>query len=264
MSTLTGEIQFVIAITLLILTFTSFVIIFVFIHQRHYHQYLRNIEDVKNKNQQELLKVQLEMQEQTFRSISQEIHDNIGQILSLVRLHISSIQTEENSASARKVTSSKELLDQAIQDLRDLSKRLNTEFVQQQSLAESLRFQLNLIQRTELYETTFAVHGDERPLDAEKKLIVFRIAQEALNNIIKHAGAKLISVLLMYLPNEIILSIKDDGQGFDMAALHNPEEPRKGIGTNNMHYRANLIGAAFSLQSKPGEGTLAQLKLPTE
>ena len=263
MPTLTGEIQFVIAFTILSLTFTFFIIIFVFVHQRHYHKYLRDIEEVKNKNQQEILKVQLEMQEQTFRTISQEIHDNIGQILSLTRLNISTIEAEPGSASERKIIASKELLDQAIEDLRDSSKRLNTGFVQQQGLTESLQFQLNLIQRTELYETTFEVHGEERPLDAEKKLIIFRIAQEALNNIIKHAGAKNISVVLMYLPREIILSIKDDGQGFDAASVFNPEEPQKGIGTNNMYYRASLIGATFSLQSKPGEGTLAQLKLPT-
>jgi len=204
------------------------------------------------------------MQEQTFRTISQEIHDNIGQILSLIRLNISTIKAEEDSPSERKIITSKELLDKAIEDLRDLSKRLNTEHVSQQSLAESLRFQLNLIQRTELYETNLEVHGQERPLEPEKKLIVFRIAQEALNNIMKHADAKNISVLLMYIPGKIILSIKDDGQGFDTAAVYKPDEPAKGIGTNNMYYRANLIGAEFSLQSKPGEGCLARLILPTD
>lgn len=198
------------------------------------------------------------MQEQTFQTISQEIHDNIGQILSLIRLNISTIETEENSPSERKVITSKELLDQAIEDLRDLSKRLNTEYVSRQGLAELLRFQLNLIQKTGLYETILEVHGEERPLDAEKKLIIFRIAQEALNNILKHAQAKDISVLLMYLPVKIILSIKDDGKGFS------PELAQKSLGLQNMAHRAGLIGASFTLQSKPGEGTLAQLIVATE
>jgi len=240
------------------------VIIAILKYQNRNRKHLLEVRDLKNIYQQEILKAQLEMQEQTFRTISQEIHDNIGQILSLIRLNISTIKAEENSPSERKIITSKELLDKAIEDLRDLSKRLNTEYVSQQSLADSLRFQLNLIQRTELYETTLEVHGPERPLEPEKKLIVFRIAQEALNNIIKHAGAKNISVLLMYLPGKIILSIKDDGRGFDVNAVYQPDEPVKGIGANNMYYRANLIGAEFSLQSKPGEGCLAQLILPTE
>ena len=80
----------------------------------------------------EILKAQLEMQEQTFRTISQEIHDNIGQILSLTRLNISTINTEDRIAAERKITNSKELLDKAIDDLRDLSIRLNTEYISQQ------------------------------------------------------------------------------------------------------------------------------------
>ncbi|MDB5262279.1 MAG: sensor histidine kinase [Adhaeribacter sp.] len=233
------------------------VVIAILKYQNRTRKHLLEVNDLKNTYHQEILKAQLEMQEQTFRTISQEIHDNIGQILSLIRLNISSIKTEEDSHSARKIITSKELLDQAIDDLRDLSKRLNTEYVSRQGLAESLRFQLNLIQKTGLFITTQEVHGEERALDPEKKLIIFRIAQEALNNIMKHADAKNISVLLMYLPDKIILSIKDDGKGFE------PEQADKSLGLQNMRHRANLIGAKFTLQSKPGEGCLARLILPT-
>jgi two-component system, NarL family, sensor kinase len=249
--------------TFLMIALIISVIVSIVKYQNRTRKHFLEVHNLKNIYQNEILKAQLEMQEQTVRTISQEIHDNIGQILSLIRLNISTIKAEENSPSERKIITSKELLDKAIEDLRDLSKRLNTEYVSQQSLADSLRFQLTLIQRTELYETTLEVHGPERPLEPEKKLIVFRIAQEALNNILKHAEAKNISVLVMYLPGKIILSIKDDGHGFEAAAGQKPDEPVKGIGTTNMHYRANLIGAEFSLQSKPGEGCLAQLILPT-
>jgi signal transduction histidine kinase len=202
------------------------------------------------------------MQEQTFLSISQEIHDNIGQILSLTRLHISTISPDDYVATERKVGASKELIDKAIGDLRDLSKRLNAGFVRQQSLSESLKFQLNLIQKTELYTTSFELHGEERAMDPEKKLIVFRIAQEALNNVIKHAQAKTISVVLMYLADKTILSIKDDGRGFDASRPPGETAPPAGIGTHNMSYRATLIGGQFVISSEPGAGTLAQLVLP--
>jgi len=254
-----SQIYFLIIVgTVLLLSLVFFIILSVIFYQKAQHKHLQTMNNLKNAYQQEILKAQLEMQEQTFQTISQEIHDNIGQILSLIRLNISTIKTEEDSPSERKVITSKELLDQAIEDLRDLPNMLNTEYVGRQGLAELLRFQLNLIQKTGLYNTTLEIHGEERPLDPEKKLIIFRIAQEALNNIMKHAQAKDVSMLLMYMPEKIILSIKDNGRGFS------PEQTEKGLGLQNMAHRANLIGATFTLQSKPGEGALAQVILATE
>jgi two-component system, NarL family, sensor kinase len=210
--------------------------------------------NLKNIYEQEILKARLEMQEQTFLNISQEIHDNIGQILSLVRLNICTIKPDDFASTAYKLVNSKELLDKAIEDLRNVSKRLNANYISQQSLSESLMFQLSLIQRAGLYETSIEVHGEERTIHAEKKLIIFRIVQEALNNIIKHAGAKTISVTVSNLPDKTILSIKDDGKGFLEEALM--------IETDDLSYRANLIGAIFNIQAKPGEGTVVQLILP--
>lgn len=161
-----------------------------------------------------MLKAHLEVQEQTFLTISQEIHDNIGQILSLTRLNISTIVPQDHQAAQRKIAASKELLDQAIEDLRNLSKRLNAEFVRQQPLSESLAFQLNLIQKTGVHHTHFERDGEEVALEPEKQLLLLRIAQEALNNVIRHAEANNIWVALHYLPGIIRVSIKDDGKGY--------------------------------------------------
>ncbi|QHT66113.1 hypothetical protein GXP67_05230 [Rhodocytophaga rosea] len=259
MQTIAGEIQFVIAITFFLILITSFVIVFMFIHQNNSRKYLKYIEEVKNTYEQEILKARLEMQEQTFLGLSQEIHDNIGQILSLIRLNISTIKPEDPLTTSRKISASKELLDKAIEDLRDLSKRLNTEYVIKQTLSESLQFQVGLIQKIGLYDTSLDIQGNEFSLDGEKKLIVFRIAQEALNNIIKHAKATKIKITLSFFPGQIQLNIQDNGRGFETFGL---EKAGNGLGTHNMYYRAKLIGASFSLQSKSGEGTLAHLILP--
>ncbi|PSR56827.1 hypothetical protein AHMF7605_26680 [Adhaeribacter arboris] len=249
--------------TIIFLLTAGFIISLFYSYKQRLVAYLREKEELKIIFQNEKLKAQLEMQEQTFLSISQEIHDNIGQILSLTRLNISTIKPDDYAATEHKIITSKELLDQAIEDLRDLSKRLNTQFVTQQSLSASLQFQLNLIQKAGYHTTTLEVHGEEEvTLDPEKKLIIFRIAQETFNNILKHAEAKHISVVLVYLPDKTILSIKDDGHGFEVADKVDAQVPVKGIGTYNMYYRARLIGAEFSLQSQPGEGTLAHLVLP--
>lgn len=248
----------VIASAFLMISLALVVVIAIVKYQNRLRKHIKEVGDLKNLYQQEILKAQLEVQEQTFLSISQEIHDNIGQILSLIRLNISTIKPEGNHSTEQKIISSKELLDKAIEDLRGLSKRLNTNFLSQQSLSELLNFQLNLIQKTGLYTTTLVVHGEDKMIEPEKKLIIFRIVQEALNNIIKHAGAKCISVEVSSLPDKTIITIKDDGKGFEPSIV-----TTKGIGTQNMQYRAKLINAQFGIQSQPDEGTLIQLILPT-
>jgi signal transduction histidine kinase len=86
--------------------------------------------------------------------------------------------------------------------------------------------------------------------------------QESLNNIIKHAGAQHISVILHYLAGSMNLSIQDDGEGFDKVALQDNTTRDKGTGLRNMQNRAQLIGATFNISSQPGKGTLIQVSLP--
>lgn len=254
--------------TIIFLLMASFVTFFFYLYQKRLNAHLKEKEEFKN----EILRAQLEMQEQTFLTISQEIHDNIGQILSLIKLHVSTIPPDDYPVAKRKIAASKELLDQVIEDLRNLSKRLNSKYVSQLSLAESLKFQLSLIQKIGIYTTSFEAHGDEKPVAAEIKLIIFRIAQEALNNVLKHAAAKAIAVMLTYLPDSLTLTIKDDGRGFipqsdaEEDKLPLPagakREAANGIGIYNMHYRAGLIGARFQIDSQPGAGTQVQLIIP--
>lgn len=260
MQAIAGEIQIVIAITLLVLLITSFVIIFMFIHQRQYHHYLKDKEKLKNTYQQELLKAQLEMKEQTLHNVSQEIHDNIGQILSLVKLNLNTVVVAHTKEAAEKITMTKDLVGKAIQDLRNLSKTLNTAHIHTQKLSESLQFELKLIEKTGMYQTDFQVNGTEERIDGQKQLIVFRIAQEVLQNIIKHAKAHHIRINLEYLPKLLKLHIKDDGIGFDISRNIPMEE--RGTGITNMFHRAKLIGADLSINSRQNEGTIMILSLP--
>lgn len=262
MQALAGEVQILIAVILFMLLVTSFVIVFVLIHQHQYHKFLQEKEEMKNTYQQEILIAQLEMKEQTLHTISEEIHDNIGQVLSLVKLNLNTMPLPDNSPTVQKIADMKDLVGKAIQDLRNLSKRLNTEHVSNQRLSESLKFELGLIHRTGVYDTQLRVNGTENSLDPHKQLIVFRIVQEALNNIIKHAKGQHIFIDLTYTPGRLEMRIEDDGMGFDLAALQVPGTSEKGTGIGNMQHRAKLIGGHFTLNSQPGKGTLYELSLP--
>jgi two-component system NarL family sensor kinase len=264
MQTLADDIVIVIGSTLLMLLVSSFVVVFIFIHRSQYTKHLKEKEEIKNAFEQEILKAQLEMQEQTLHTISQEIHDNIGQVLSLAKLNLNTILLADDNPAAPKINTTKELVGKAIQDLRNLSKSLNTDHISQKKLSAALQLELDMIQKTGVFKTSLHVEGTEEPIDPQKQLIIFRMVQEALQNIIKHARASYIAVVLKYLPDNLVLSIQDDGIGFDLAALQNSELKEKGAGIGNMYHRARLIGADISIQSHLGKGTLTQLSLQTK
>ena len=213
--------------------------------------------------QQTLLQTQLEIQEQTLKNISQEIHDNIGQALSLAKLNLNTMPPTNDEALQQKILNSKELVSKAITDLRDLSRSLDTDYVQEMGLQRAIEYELEMIRKTGIIETNLFVEGSMFRLQKQNELILFRIVQETLNNILKHANAKSINVNINY-SNAFTLIIKDDGKGLNLDPLSEEKNNNFGLGIRNMHSRAKLIGADFSLTSQPGQGTEVKIVLPNE
>jgi two-component system, NarL family, sensor kinase len=232
-------------------------------YQGRSRKYMNEVSDLRIKYQEEILKAQIEKEEQTLTRISQEIHDNIGQILSLVKLNLNTLDIEDCSSPVKdKILTSRDLVGKAIVDLRHLSKSLNSIHLSQGYLSESLRGELDIINKTGLYITRIELSGEEKPLDPQKQLIVFRIAQEAINNIIKHAKASHISIYLDYCDQLLYMIIEDDGAGFNSDFYGTPASKQSGTGLGNMENRATLIGGSFKIKSKKGEGTSVHLSIP--
>ncbi len=209
---------------------------------------------------QELLQSQLEIQEQTLKNISQEIHDNIGQVLSLAKLNLNTMSVDNVELLQQKITNSKKLVSKAIVDLRDLSRSLNTDYVADMGLQRAIEYELELISKSATIKTNLVVEGQVSRMDKQKELILFRIVQEALNNIIKHAKAQHILVTTSYNTGELVIVIKDDGKGIANEIPDNGNIT-SGIGLRNMHNRAKLIGADFKIDSNPGNGTAVKLSI---
>jgi signal transduction histidine kinase len=106
----------------------------------------------------------------------------------------------------------------------------------------------------------FSQTGNELPFDEQKAIFIFRIFQEVLNNILKHAQATNVIVNLNYLNDKFILQISDNGIGFDVA--EKKKSPKSGVGLKSIFNRAQLIGAVISIKSEPNGGTLVLLELP--
>jgi signal transduction histidine kinase len=213
---------------------------------------------------QTLLQTQLEIQEQTLKNISQEIHDNIGQALSLAKLNLNTMPASDNEVLQQKILNSKELVSKAITDLRDLSRSLDTDYVQEMGLQRAIEYELEMIKKTGTIDTSLIVEGTLFRLDKQKELILFRIVQETFNNILKHAGAKTLAVTISYAPAFFTLVIKDDGKGMDLQPLSEEKNNNSGLGIRNMHSRAKLIGADFNMTSSLNQGTEVKINLPIQ
>ncbi|MBP6024700.1 sensor histidine kinase [Ferruginibacter sp.] len=219
----------------------------------------------KNKNekmkmqtqfQQELLQTQIEIQEQTLKTISEEIHDNVGQILSLAKLNLNTL---DNTAD-QKIQDTKNLVSKAINDLRNLSRSIHGDRIAQLGLQQSIEDELNILQNSGQFTTALKIVGNHYKLDPQKEMVLFRIVQEALNNAVKYSKAKNITVQLNYQPQIFSLTISDDGIGFNVAAL---PASKTGIGLTSMQNRAALIGGAFTITSAAGNGTIINIELKT-
>ena len=210
-------------------------------------------------HQQELLTIRLEIQEQTYRTISQELHDNIGQVLSLVLLNINTVDVQNTGAAREKLADSKNLLKKAIQDIRDISKTLNTDFINEIGLTNAVDQQLELLKRTGIYSTQLVVEGDLYGSEPERELLIFRVVQELLNNIVRHAGANQIIVSMRYELEKLVIKVCDNGKGFDVQTQELSHD--RGLGLRNIPNRLKLIGGAIFLESELEKGTTATIEI---
>ena len=239
-----------IAGTIVAVCLASFLILMFLVFQKRRAQHAVEVEQLKHQYDQELLRSQLEIQEQTLRTISHEIHDNVGQVLSLAKLQLHSLQ-QQGQHNLQPTT---DLLFKAIADLRDLSKSLHPDRIAEIGLAESVRYDLLLLQKTNAIETQFDLSGTLLRLPPEKEILLFRMFQEMMNNVMKHAQAKLVTVKLQYGPTALLMSVSDNGCGFS-------HEVPSGIGFTSLRTRAKLLNAQLNIDSD-ANGTRVALSVP--
>ena len=258
----TDIIIIIISATIALLILLTFIIVFMFIYKNRQARNDLELKGVEEKYNQEILKTQLEIREQTLKNISEEIHDNMGQVLSLVVLNLSSVEFEDPAAAASKVERSTHLVKKVITDLRNLSRSLDSENIVKVGLTTVIRYELEMLDKTGLYHTSFKQSGQEQRLAPSREIIVYRIVQESLNNVIRHARATEVEVGVLFSETQLTIVITDNGSGFDTASLGPGAVSGNGAGLKNMKNRALLIGANLSINSVPSYGTRITMTIP--
>ena len=205
--------------------------------------------------EQTLLKSQLEIQEHTFNHISREIHDNIGQVLSLVRINLNTLKAP---GDMEKMELMDELMGKAITDLRSLSHSLDADHIRNKGWVVAVTKLLNDLQKTGKYKTHIQQDEDLPALGNDKPIILFRMIQEAINNIIRHAAADTIYLDAKKENDKLIVRVRDNGKGFDVS------KNSGGVGLQNLKNRSKMIGADLSIKSEKGKGTIVTVSIKTE
>jgi two-component system, NarL family, sensor kinase len=235
----------------LMLFMVSFIIIMVIYHRQRQIQNQQKVESMKSAYENTILNVEKEIREDILGHVGRELHDNVGQLLSLAKLNLS-------SSKAEKVHEGKVLINEIIREVRSLSKSLNLDWVESITLEEFIKKELSKVENAEFCEVTYQSNGQPLQLNKEKKLVLIRIIQECLNNAIKHAQPSLIDIRVSSDSSKSEIVIKDDGKGFDVS------KNSEGLGMYNLQSRMNTIGGIFSVNSKIGSGTEVKLTLPNE
>ncbi len=247
----------------LALALLFFIVIVLFLYQKRQHKHEEQLVKLKEEYDQELLRSQLEIQESTLKTIAQELHDNIGQMLSVVKLSMAGLGIAKDHPAHASIENSRDILNRAIIDVANLTKSLHTDRIAQIGLLEAVRFEVDIIKKTGLVNINFSSSGEEEHLDDQKSIFLFRMFQEILNNTLKHSKAKQINVAINFRLDHIFeLKLEDNGVGFNVEEKKNKPSASGGVGLKSMINRAKLIGCDFIINSKEGVGTSVMITLP--
>jgi signal transduction histidine kinase len=240
----------------LLVLLASFVSFISFIYKRKQYFFQIGIDELKANHETELLKSKILVQEQTFQNISREIHDNIGQKLTFVKLQLNNAEAVAEGTHKEMLASSVQIITECLSDLRDLSRSLSSEHIANNGFIKALEneiFQLNKLGRINF---TLRITGESFFLTAEKEIIIFRIIQESLNNVIKHAEASKVLISLYYTETNLSISIEDNGKGFL------PKNVKDSNGINNIIKRAESLKGVAEFSSELGRGTIVNINIP--
>jgi len=199
-------------------------------------------------------------QEDERRRIACELHDDLTQRLAVLAIDVNKLERQPEFAgpAAAKLGGVREQIVKLSEDVHGLSRRLHPSILDDLGLADALRSECATFQEREVIEVQYRAEDVPADLPRDVCLNLYRIAQEALWNTVRHSGAKRAEVCLTGCGADVLLTVGDDGKGFDRHARNG----RAGIGLASMEERARLIGAELTIQSAPGKGTTVSVLVP--
>ena len=199
-------------------------------------------------------------QESTLQYISRELHDEFGQILTAVGSLLSRVEKKAPPEASwnRDLKEVREIVQSTLENVRSLSQSLHPVMLDEAGVERALDWYLSTVERQNGIAIHYEKSGESRPIGNGAGIHIYRITQEALNNVVRHSKAAEAFVRLRFRPEDLLLEVEDHGVGLQL------DQTKRGIGLVAMRERAELLGASIQWIPAPSGGTIVRLEIPQE
>lgn len=204
----------------------------------------------------------MEVQEQERRRLAVELHDELGQSLTAIKINLQLGERFKEKAPADLYQENIRIVEDALMQVRTLATALRPSMLDDLGLAPALKWLAEQNANRSNFEVDFVHQRELERLAPEIETACFRIVQEALTNITRHAKARRVGINLSKEDSEMVLLINDDGVGFDTLAMRERANAGLSLGVLGMQERAYLVGGKLSIRSTPGHGSTVELRCP--
>jgi two-component system sensor histidine kinase UhpB len=201
-------------------------------------------------------RLQLRAQEEERKRVARDLHDEVNQALTAILLRLEALTQIAPPRLKEELTETKGLANQAMGELLQLARQLRPTALDDHGLVPAIQEQLRRFKAQYGIETSLSTEGELDDLGSDQQLVLYRVTQEALNNVVRHARASSVSVQIARANGAVALEVADDGEGFSV------NDSRRGLGLDGMAERARLVDGEFELDAAPGRGTTLRLRVP--
>lgn len=202
-------------------------------------------------HQKTLMRAVVDTQERERKVIAQDLHDGIGQLLSAAIINLDAVISQASLNPEQSLNTTNELIEQAVSDVRTMTKSLMPNVLKDFGLIEALQKLGDLMKNISSINIVFSAHGVQLDLSEQIEINLYRVVQEIINNALKHSQASEIAIQLFSRNKELIIQIEDDGIGFDLNKILTD---RSGLGISNIQNRLDLIDAELDIDTRPNHG----------
>ncbi len=195
----------------------------------------------------------IETQEQVLNNISQDLHDDAGQQLTYINFQLENLKLDSPELNTELQPLS-DAVRELSESIRSISHSLNHHFLMQQDLMKAIDTEVQRLRKNKTIKFDLKIQSGQKEFSINEKIVVYRIFQEAINNIFKHSKATAVHIVINIDP--FVMEISDNGRGFDTIS---GKESKLSLGLSNMVHRAKIIGYQLAINSEPGKGTTIKL-----
>lgn len=247
----------------MLLLFVSFLLAFI-ITQRKKFKYQQQMQKLREAQQNQLIEAAVRSEEMERHRIAETLHDEVGAILSSSKMHIENIKTRNLDDRDRELhEKGKELLDDAIQKVRGISHNLHSNILKEFGLNEAIRHFMKKMTQGTIIKAVVALDDSYATQNADNDISIYRMVQELVNNILKHANANEININSIYNNDELEINITHNGKGLTQQQFEELRYKKEGLGLKNIQNRVILLKGNIEFYAD-ADGSRITIHIPNQ